>query len=336
MPPPTWCACSWPSVIRAIPICRPASRATGTSSAATGSCASRASCCVASPTSPRRRPSSARWPVIGTAACRRARTCWSAVRAKPTPSYPGPRCDCVLPSARAPILDDVAKRGCAISLHRSFETRDRPELFAQQRRRLERLTGRPVLGVRQHFLRMRPGATQGGMQAAEFRYDTTWGFPDRNGFRVGVADVIPVWDAVAERPIGLDEVPLCWMDRTLSKYAGIEDPGAWVAEGEALAQVCRQVEGLWVGVWHPNLTPALGFPDAPGAFHTLLDRLVAQQPFIGTLSAVVAWRAARRSIRVRRLTPDGRIDAHAPVRAALPLRLEDPGSRTLQTVNALG
>jgi hypothetical protein len=197
------------------------------------------------------------------------------------------------------------------------------------------LTGRPVLGVRQHFLRMRPGATHRGMLAAGFRYDTTWGFPDRNGFRLGVADVIPVWDAVAERPIGLDEVPLCWMDRTLSKYAGIEDPGAWVAEGEALAQVCRQVEGLWVGLWHPNLTPALGFPDAPAAFHTLLRRLVAQEPFIGTVSAMVEWRAARRSIRVRRLTPDGRIDAHAPLRASSPLRLEDPTSRTLETVKAL-
>ena len=95
------------------------------------------------------------------------------------------------------------------------------------------------------------------------------------------------------------------------------------------------MEGLWVGVWHPNLTPALGFPDAPGAFHTLLRRLVAQEPFIGTVSAMVEWRAARRSIRVRRLTPDGRIDAHAPLRASSPLRLEDPTSRTLETVKAL-
>src|SRR5438093_1206322 len=163
---------------------------------------------------------------------------------------------------------------------------------------------------------MRPGATHCGMLAAGFRYDTTWGFPDRNGFRLGVADVIPAWDAIAERVIGLDEVPLCWMDRTLSKYAGIEDPRAWVAEGEALAQVCRQVEGLWVGLWHPNLTPALGFPDAPGAFHTLLDRLVAQQPFIGTLSAVVAWRATRRSIRVLRRHQKPCLPIHDDVRDA--------------------
>jgi len=159
------------------------------------------------------------------------------------------------------------------------------------------------------------------MQAAEFRYDTTWGFPDRNGFRLGVADVIPVWDAVAERPIGLDEVPLCWMDRTLSKYAGIEDPGAWVAEGEALAQVCRQVEGLWVGVWHPNLTPALGFPDAPGAFHALLGRLVAQEPFVG---AERNGRMARRTSQHPRAARDARW-AHRRPRAGARFRAAQTG-----------
>ena len=172
------------------------------------------------------------------------------------------------------------------------------------------------------------------MTAAGFRYDSTYGFPDRNGFRLGVADVIPGWDAAAGQPTGLDEIPFCWMDRALSKYAGIEDPEAWIAEGEALAQACRHVEGLWVGVWHPNLTPALGFPGAPNAFRTLVDHLIAQDPFIGTLSTIVEWRAARRSIRIRQVAPDGRLDAYAPVPGSKPLMLEDLSGRTLATVSA--
>jgi len=229
--------------------------------------------------------------------------------------------------ATAALLRELAARGCEINLHGSFGTTDRPELFAEQRGRLERLIGRPVLGVRQHFLRMDPGVTSQGMVAAGFRYDATYGFPDRNGFRLGVADVIPGWDAVAQRPIGLDEVPLCWMDRALSKYAGIEDPETWIAEAAALAEACQQVEGLWVGVWHPNLTPALGFPDAPRAFRALLDRLVAARPFVAPLSAVVEWRAARRSIRVHRLAPDGRIEARAPGHLSGQPALEDPTGR---------
>jgi hypothetical protein len=237
------------------------------------------------------------------------------------------------PAARA-ILRELADRGCEINLHGSFETSDRHELFIEQRRRLAQLTGRPVRGVRQHFLRMRPGHTLRGMAAAGFRYDSTCGFPDRNGFRLGVADVVPAWDGGASQPIDLQEVPLCWMDRALSKYAGIEDPNAWIAAGVALADACRQVEGLWVGVWHPNLAPPLGFPDAPAAFRTLLDRVLASEPFVGTLGAVTEWRAARRSIRVRRLAPDGRIDAYATASAASGLSLEDPGGGMLTRVPA--
>jgi len=235
------------------------------------------------------------------------------------------------PAAQA-ILRELTVRGCEIGLHGSFATADRPELFAEQRGRLEGLTGHRACGVRQHFLRMHAGSTHRGMMAAGFRYDTTCGFADRNGFRLGVADVIPVWDPTTERASRLDEAPFCWMDRTLSKYAGIEDPAAWVAEGVALAQACRQVEGLWVGVWHPNLSPALGFPAAPEAFRALLDRLVADEPFLGTLRSIVEWRAARRSIRVRHISPDGRIDADASVTAPQPLSLEDPTGRVLLAV----
>lgn len=233
------------------------------------------------------------------------------------------------------ILDTLTERGSEIGLHGSFATADRDELFREQRGRLERLVGPPVRGVRQHFLRLRAGATPRGMAAAGFRYDSTCGFFDRNGFRVGIADVVPLWDPSAQRSLGLDEAPFCWMDRTLSKYGGVEDPATWVADGAALAETCRQVEGLWVGVWHPNLSPPLGYPDAPDAFRSLLSRIAAQGPFLGPLRTMVEWRAARRSLRVRHLLPDGRFDAEAVVSPPAPqsLTLEDPSHRVLATLN---
>lgn len=219
------------------------------------------------------------------------------------------------------ILRDLGERGCEINLHGSFATSDDHALFVEQRLRLAGLTGQPVLGVRQHFLRMRPGDTIRGMSAAGFRYDTTFGFPDRNGFRLGVGDVVPGWDGAGERPLPIAEAPVIWMDRALSKYAGVEDPAAWTAEGARLAEACREVEGLWVGVWHPNLTPALGFPGAPAAFASLLDRLLASQPYTAPLGTLVQWRIARRGVRVRGLTADGRPDAYAMSASPVPLTL---------------
>src|SRR5204863_71540 len=74
--------------------------------------------------------------------------------------------------------------------------------------------------------------------------------------------------------------PFMWMDRALSKYRGIEDPSQWIDDALALADACRSVNGLWVGIWHPNLVPALGFPGAPHAYRRLVNSLVEREPWV--------------------------------------------------------
>jgi hypothetical protein len=168
------------------------------------------------------------------------------------------------------------------------------------------------------------------MVAAGFRYDATLGFHDRNGFRIGAADVVPGWDPAADAPLACDEVPLIWMDRALSKYRGIEDPHAWVADALELVDACRQVEGLWVGLWHPNLAPALGYPGAPAAYERLVHTVMAERPFVAPLGEIVQWRAARRSVRARTVAGDGRIQLSARAPAGPPLVLEDAAGRPIR------
>lgn len=205
------------------------------------------------------------------------------------------------------ILSAVTHAGHEIGLHGSFATADDAERMASQRHCLSRLTQRPIVGVRQHFLRMRPGPTQRAMVKAGFDYDATWGFADRNGFRLGVADVVPAWDAAREIVLPLDLVPLIWMDRALSKYAGIEEAHRWIEDGLELARQSRAVEGAWVGLWHPNLTEALGFPGAEPAFVHLLQTLAHDRPFFASARKIVEWRRFRRSVRAARISADGRV-----------------------------
>ncbi|HEY9427392.1 MAG TPA: hypothetical protein VIR34_09575 [Gemmatimonadaceae bacterium] len=239
--------------------------------------------------------------------------------------------------ARA-ALHDIGAGGHEIGLHGSFATMESAIELRAQRERLAAIVARDAAGVRQHFLRMRPGATQRAMVAAGFRYDSTYGFPDRNGFRLGVADVVPAWDAEDERPTGLDEIPLVWMDRALSKYRGIEDPGAWVDDALALADVARSLEGLWVGLWHPNLTPALGYPGAPEAYERLARTIARQEPYVATADQMSSWRSTRRAVRAERIAPDGTVlasvhgDAAQPARAATPLMLEESTGKRRESV----
>ncbi len=225
------------------------------------------------------------------------------------------------------LLDEITQAGHEIGLHGSFATTLDADRLRDERERLGRLIGGAPTGVRQHFLRLRPGRTQAAMLAAGFGYDATYGFPDRNGLRLGVADSVPAW--FGDRAASLETVPLVWMDRALSKYRGVEDPNAWIADALSLAATCREVEGLWVGLWHPNLIPALGYPGAPDALRRLLASLAAEAPFWGTVGRIVDWRRARRAVRVHRLTRDGTVDLVTTGRGNWSMSVEDEQGRVV-------
>lgn len=202
------------------------------------------------------------------------------------------------------IVARLLREGHEVGLHGSFETVEDGSNFARQRSRLEAITGAPVRGVRQHFLRRIVGETERGMRDAGFAYDSTSGFADRNGFRAGLADVTPVWDEASRCALALEEAPFCWMDRALSKYQGIETPGRWIDDALELAARCEAVQGLWCGIWHPNLTAALGFPGSPAEYARLVRELSSRGAWLAPLDAVVRWRVARRALRATALDGD--------------------------------
>jgi hypothetical protein len=231
-------------------------------------------------------------------------------------------------AAARKILSALHQAGHEIGLHGSFATVSDGRRMAEQRRRLARLSTAPVAGVRQHFLRMQPGRTQQHMVQAGFEYDATWGFADRNGFRLGVADVVPAWDAHHQTSLPLDTVPLVWMDRTLSKYAGVEEPGRWVEDARELMRECRAVEGAWVGLWHPNTMEALGFPGAEPALVSLLQAMADDRPYFGSAQKLVQWRRFRRSIRAARIAADGTVALTTTSGHRTVIALEDESGET--------
>jgi hypothetical protein len=122
------------------------------------------------------------------------------------------------------------------------------------------------------------------------------------------------------------------MDRALSKYGKVEDPERWVDDALELARTCRDVDGLWVGLWHPNLTAPLGFPGAPAAFGRLLATLRGHQPYVDRLDRIVEWRAARRTLRARAITPDGSVVLTAGVRWQGQVMLQDRSGTPVEQV----
>ena len=195
------------------------------------------------------------------------------------------------------VLSLIQSGAHEVGLHGSFDTMLSTETFREQRDQLRTMSSSDVPGVRQHYLRMRPGRTQRCMEDAGFAYDATFGFPDLNGFRLGTADVVTHFDAERGPSDSFDHVPLVWMDRTLSKYQRIEEPARWIDDAAQLAQICADVEGLWVGLWHTNVVTSLGYPDGERAYRALIQMLRERRPYIAPLADIVDWRRRRRRAR---------------------------------------
>lgn len=230
--------------------------------------------------------------------------------------------------AASRLIAEITRNGHEVALHGSLATASHTVRFTKERNRLARRIATLPSGVRQHFLRMRPGRTHIAMREAGFQYDATYGFADRNGFRLGIADIVPAWLGGAEAE--LQTVPLIWMDRALSKYRGVEDPVQLVQEGLELAGTCREVEGLWVGLWHPNLVPALGYPGAPAAFQRLAQELSKQAPYFASLQSLVSWRRARRAMRAHHVAADGRLDVAVIQASEWVVPIEDEQGRVVR------
>lgn len=213
------------------------------------------------------------------------------------------------PRARAVARAVMDAKG-EIGLHGSFATMEDAKAFHTERERAVSITGSPIDGVRQHFLRMRPPVTQRAMVAAGFRYDASFGFPDRNGFRLGTASPITAWDAHADVALPICLAPLIWMDRAMSKYSGVQNPSRWVDDALDLAATVRTVGGMWVGLWHPNLTPALGYPNAPTQYERLVRELRDRGAYIAPLGELLSFRRQRRAFRVTRIAADGSVESN--------------------------
>ena len=245
--------------------------------------------------------------VLDTEAAALARSTWFLICGTPTLTSFRRGDVTYLPESRRvrEIVERLLAEGHEVGLHGSLETVRDGSRFGHQRSRLEAITSKRVRGVRQHFLRRVVGATERAMTDAGFAYDSTAGFADRNGFRSGLADVSPVWDEESGRALALEQAPFCWMDRAQSKYQGVETPDRWIDDALELSARCEAVQGLWCGIWHPNLTPALGFPGAPAAYARLVQELSARGAWLAPLDAVVRWRVARRSLRATAVDPEG-------------------------------
>ena len=147
------------------------------------------------------------------------------------------------------ILAEVVDRGHEVGFHPGFDAFDHPDVFAEEKRRLDVVLGHSRYGGRHHHLRFSAPETWAIWEAHGLSYDSTVGYSDAPGFRCGTCHPFPVFDFVADRPLELVEVPLVVMETTLFSYMHL--PALQAQEMIlTLAERCREVGGVFTLLWH--------------------------------------------------------------------------------------
>jgi hypothetical protein len=176
------------------------------------------------------------------------------------------------PARRA--LDCVLSASAEVGLHASYGAGQWPELVAGERAALEQVVGRPVHKNRHHYLAWREPADGQALAKAGICWDSTLGYADVAGFRLGVCRPIPLFDPADRCLFGIEEHPLIVMDCTLSekRYLGLDEEAAFACV-RRLAEVTCRYRGEFVILWHNTVLAPADANYHPRLYPRILDHL---------------------------------------------------------------
>nr|BCX01936.1 MAG: hypothetical protein KatS3mg041_1982 [Bacteroidota bacterium] len=190
------------------------------------------------------------------------------------------------------VLSGLVKEGFEVGLHPSYRAHNRIDYMRQERDRLlwvlRRIGSQAELrAVRQHFLRLALPETFRIQAELGFRYDTTVGFAEQEGFRRACATPFRIFDVPANRTLPLWEFPLLVMDSTLFDYRRLSPEEALEAT-LALYRIVRDIGGVAVSLWHNVLYDTLDYPGWGRVFEESTRWALENGAFVGSLAEVAA------------------------------------------------
>jgi len=124
----------------------------------------------------------------------------------------------------------LKQAGQEVGVHYGYDTAGDFEKLKSELAAFERTTGFPPTGGRAHYLHLRGPEDLGIIARTGLAYDSSLGFPDGPGYRVGTGGPYRVFDDATGELSNLCELPLAVMDGALFKKYGegpVDVEDAW-------------------------------------------------------------------------------------------------------------
>lgn len=147
-------------------------------------------------------------------------------------------------------ISNIADNGWEVGLHGGHKAYDNLDLIKANKKRLERVLGKEVIGYRNHYLRFKTPDTWDILSKAGFKYDATFGYNDCSGFRNGMCHPFKPFNLNTGKEIEILEVPLMIMDSTLfNDYMRLDSNKSWELTKQLIDTV-EKYNGVITILWH--------------------------------------------------------------------------------------
>lgn len=155
------------------------------------------------------------------------------------------------------LMRRIHERGHEIGLHPSYGTYQKPDLIAQEARRLRAVLAEEdiqqnAIGGRMHYLRWEQPTTLQAWDDAGMAYDSTLGYADRPGFRCGTCFEYSAFNPQSQQRLSLRIRPLIAMECTVidEVYLGLGNTQRAENKFLELKAKCRMLGGCFTTLWH--------------------------------------------------------------------------------------
>jgi len=172
------------------------------------------------------------------------------------------------------IIRLLDKNGWEIGLHGSYESCNNEDLLRDEKNELEHVLGDQVIGVRQHYLNLEIPETWKIQRKVGFKYDASFGFRDRVGFRdERYLPFHPFDDSFLE-------IPLTIMDGALFSSFDSEDV-VW-KQCLSLIETVEKQKGLLTVLWHQRVFNEMEFPGWSRIYEKIIKECKRRNAYFGT------------------------------------------------------
>lgn len=145
----------------------------------------------------------------------------------------------------------------SIGIHPSYNSNNHIDILRDERYDLSKILDKPITKSRQHYLKMSLPKTYENLISVGITSDYTMGFPDKIGFRAGIALAYPFFNLQTNQQRPLTIVPFQIMDGTLKDYMKLS-PNEAVTKILEIKKSIQEVQGQMVSIFHNSFVTDKG------------------------------------------------------------------------------